>query len=466
MSGQEARMIPRSEDEFLALVDRHFPARHALAVLGRGDDCAVLAGPERLAVSADLFLEDVHFRRAYFSAGDIGHKALAVNLSDLAAMGAVPLAFTLELMIPADLPDGFWDEFLAGMAALAQKHDVFLAGGDLSRAASLGVDVCVLGKPGPTGRVLARGGCRPGDALFVAGPLGLARAGLLALEAHGPAAKARWPECCAAHLRPAPRLTQGLELAAHPAVRGLMDLSDGLARDLPRLTGAHLGADLDLDAAHLAPELLACAADLGLEALELAVRGGEDYALLGAVAPDGLKALTRDLPWVRPIGKVSAEPGLRLDGRSFLLPGHDHFAAEMPADFRLKPVGRVRSPLKNRDQAPKFEDEGAPRAWIDLDPAYAPALDGLEPGRTILLFTWLHLADRETLAVHPRGNPANPLRGVFDTRSPDRPNPIGLHEVTILEIDGTSLLVGALEALDGTPVMDIKPLARPAGQRG
>lgn len=455
-----------SEDAFLALIDRHFPVRHGRALLDRGDDCALLAGPDRLLATSDLFLEDVHFRRSYFSPGDIGHKALAVNLSDIAAMGGTALAFTLSLMVPPGLDQDFFEELFAGMAALAGKHSVYLAGGDLSRAETLGLDICALGEPGPAGRVLTRGGCRPGDVLFAAGPLGLARAGLLALEQWGAEAKTRWPVCCAAHLRPAPQLDLGLALAESGLVRGLMDLSDGLARDLPRLTGPGLGAALDIDPADLHPELRGLARELGVEALELAVRGGEDYALLGVAAEADAERLLALDPGIRRIGRVAQKPEIWLNGAPFALPGHDHFSAPGDAGLRLAPIGRVRSPLSSRDQAPKFEDEDAPQAWIDLDPALAPALDGLAPGQRVQLLTWLHLSDRGVLQVHPRGNPGNPLRGVFSTRSPDRPNPIGLHEVTILDIRGASLLVDGLEALDNTPVVDIKPMVRPKGQRG
>ena len=454
-----------SEDAFLALIDRHFPVRHARSLLDRGDDCALLAGPDRLLATADLFLEDVHFRRSYFSAADIGHKALAVNLSDIAAMGGKALAFTVSLMVPPGLDQGFFEDLFAGMAALAKERDVYLAGGDLSRAESLGLDICALGEPGPSGRVLARGGGRPGDAIFVAGDLGLARAGLLALEKWGPEAKKRWPACCAAHLRPTPKLAAGLALAESGLARGLMDLSDGLARDLPRLTGPHLGASLRLGPSALHPELLSLAEALQIDPLELAVRGGEDYALLGVAAAADMERLLALAPGIRAIGQVSGEPGLWCNDAPFALPGHDHFSAPGDAGLRLSPIGRVRSPLESREDAPKFENENAPQAWIDLDPSLAPALEGLDTGQRIQLLTWLHLADRTVLKVHPRGDPANPMRGVLATRSPDRPNPIGLHEVTILDIRGTSLLVDGLEAVDGTPVVDVKPMPKARDQR-
>jgi tRNA-Thr(GGU) m(6)t(6)A37 methyltransferase TsaA len=129
--------------------------------------------------------------------------------------------------------------------------------------------------------------------------------------------------------------------------------------------------------------------------------------------------------------------------------------------FPLHPIGTIRSALTDRHTAPRQRDENAPEAWLELDPQYHDALLGLKPGDQLILLTWLHQSNRETLQVHPRRIPNAPLTGVFATRSPDRPNPIGLHEVTVLEIDGTRLRVDALECVDGTPILDLKPLLCP-----
>lgn len=129
-------------------------------------------------------------------------------------------------------------------------------------------------------------------------------------------------------------------------------------------------------------------------------------------------------------------------------------------DLALRPVGIVRSPLGDVASAPKQAHEGAPEAWLEFDPAVLDALDGLKPGDDVILLTWLDRAERDVLRVHPRGDPDNPIQGVFNTRSPARPNPIGLHEVTILAIDGARMRVSALEAVDGTPVLDVKPVLR------
>ncbi len=132
------------------------------------------------------------------------------------------------------------------------------------------------------------------------------------------------------------------------------------------------------------------------------------------------------------------------------------------AQYSLRPVGIVHSSLRSCDGCPKQGSEGGPDAWLELDPDFADALDGIAVGSDILILTWLHKGRRDLLKVHPRGNPNEALRGVFATRSPDRPNPIGLHRARVLDKKPNRLRVRPLEALDGTPVIDIKPvLAEP-----
>ncbi len=123
----------------------------------------------------------------------------------------------------------------------------------------------------------------------------------------------------------------------------------------------------------------------------------------------------------------------------------------------VRPIGLVESPLADPAEAPKQGTEGGPEAWIAFEPGVAPGLADLSPGDRVIVLTWLDRADRDTLAVHPRDDPSNPLTGVFSTRSADRPNPIGLHDVEVLEVDGTRVRVSDLEAVDGTPVVDLKP---------
>ncbi|MDA8164926.1 MAG: tRNA (N6-threonylcarbamoyladenosine(37)-N6)-methyltransferase TrmO [Desulfobacteraceae bacterium] len=133
--------------------------------------------------------------------------------------------------------------------------------------------------------------------------------------------------------------------------------------------------------------------------------------------------------------------------------------------YVLRPVGVVRSSLVSRESCPKQGWEGAPEAWLEIDPAFADGLDGLSVGAEILILTWLHEGRRDVLRVHPRGNPDAPLRGVFATRSPDRPNPVGLHRVTVTAIGEGTIGVRPLEALDHTPVIDIKPVLHQADER-
>jgi tRNA-Thr(GGU) m(6)t(6)A37 methyltransferase TsaA len=124
--------------------------------------------------------------------------------------------------------------------------------------------------------------------------------------------------------------------------------------------------------------------------------------------------------------------------------------------FDVNAIGRVESPLKDLDDAPRQADEGAPAAWLVFAPDYADALTGIQPGDSIVVLTWLDRANRDVLVVHPRGDATRAHEGVFRTRSPHRPNPIGLHEVTVTAVDGLRVRVDHLEAIDGTPIIDVK----------
>jgi tRNA-Thr(GGU) m(6)t(6)A37 methyltransferase TsaA len=133
--------------------------------------------------------------------------------------------------------------------------------------------------------------------------------------------------------------------------------------------------------------------------------------------------------------------------------------------YTIQPIGVVRSRLTRLEAAPRQGDEGAPEAWLELSAPLAPGLSGIRAGDELLVLTWLHEARREVLQVHPRGNLEAPLTGVFATRSPDRPNPIGLHRVSVLEVSEQKLRVAPLEAIDGTPIVDLKPVLGAVGER-
>jgi tRNA-Thr(GGU) m(6)t(6)A37 methyltransferase TsaA len=126
--------------------------------------------------------------------------------------------------------------------------------------------------------------------------------------------------------------------------------------------------------------------------------------------------------------------------------------------YAIEPIGVIRSELTRLEDAPMQGDEGAPEAWLELTPQAAQGLTGIEVGHELIVLTWLHLAQRDVLQVHPRGDLKRPLTGVFATRSPDRPNPVGLHRVSVLEVERLKLRVAPLEAIDGTPIVDIKPV--------
>ncbi|MFC3285050.1 tRNA (N6-threonylcarbamoyladenosine(37)-N6)-methyltransferase TrmO [Litchfieldella rifensis] len=134
-------------------------------------------------------------------------------------------------------------------------------------------------------------------------------------------------------------------------------------------------------------------------------------------------------------------------------------------DYTIEPIGVIRSPLTSRKEAPRQADEGAPEAWLEVFDAVAEGLDGIEVGDEILVLTWLHHGRRDVLKVHPRSRVEASLIGVFATRSPDRPNPVGLHRVSVLEVAGQRLRVAAMEAVDGTPIVDIKAVLRNIDER-
>lgn len=352
----ESRTIPShitSEDDFLALISAAFPNTHPSVILGRGDDCAEIACPPRMAVSTDLFVEDVHFRRAYFTPEEIGYKALAVNISDIAAAGAKPLGISVGLVAPVPFARADAEGIIAGMKKAAAEHDIALTGGDLSRGGKLAFCVTIWGGPAnypadtpasvssggsatataDGAPFLRRGPVAPNDALFVYGRIGLARTGLTLLEERGRSAMAAYPASCAAHLTPVPQVSAGQVLAAVPGCR-LMDVSDGLARDLPRLLKAHgpeRGAAIALPKDALHREVIAFCEERAIDPLPFAFGGGEDYALLGccpeeayAKAAQALAALPGDTPLLR-LGTVTDGAGIILNDTPLRDLGFDHF---------------------------------------------------------------------------------------------------------------------------------------------
>ena len=331
-----------SEDDILDTLGRYFPLRKPGVLVGRGDDCALLPAGKPLSISSDLFLEDVHFRTSYATAEEIGHKALACNISDLAACGSKPLAFTLNLGLPKNIDPTWLNNFFAGMGSLASRYGMALIGGDLSRTEKLLVSVTVFGEVVGVGGFLSRAGSLPGDAIFVVGALGLARAGLFELEKRGRSAVEDYPTASQALHKPEPRVDAGLMLAragmnARPPA--LMDLSDGIVRDLPRLLGLSgetgvwdeegqaLGAELIIPAGLLHRELIAWCRANGKNPVHEALLGGDDYALLGSCAPDMLAALHAAIPDFWEIGVVTSGETIFCNREPIdNLQGFDHFS--------------------------------------------------------------------------------------------------------------------------------------------
>lgn len=301
------------EFELLARVRERLPQPGPRVRLGSGDDAAIAVPDGATATSVDALVDDVHFRRQWSSPAQIGAKALAVSLSDLAAMGAEPGEAYVVLGVPADLDEDGCLEVLDGMAALAAQTGTTLAGGDVTRAPVLTLAMTVVGHAKRAEDFVTRAGARPGDALVVTGELGGAAAGLRLLEG----GDRQQPDLIARQLEPKPRLAEGRMLAEAGAT-AMIDLSDGLGGDARHIAKTS-GVGLRIDAATLpiAPGVAEVAEASGLDPLPLAVSGGEDYELLATIPPDRLEAiqLTR-------IGEVVAGEGveIRLPGGELLEP--------------------------------------------------------------------------------------------------------------------------------------------------
>ena len=253
-------------------------------VTGVGDDAAVLANG--MVMALDMLVDGVHFRRSTHSPSDIGHKALAVNLSDIAAMAADPVAVLIGLGVPPDITADDVDEMYGAMEEMAARYGFTVAGGDITDAPALTLAVTVTGRMRHGVRPVLRSGARLGDRLVITGALGGSAAGLLILDdpliGTGLAERDALVDC---HRRPTPLLSLGHHLADCGA-GALMDISDGLLLDASRMARASgLRAEIELDAVPRAPGVDHVAAALGLEPDLFASTGGEDYALLAAIAP-------------------------------------------------------------------------------------------------------------------------------------------------------------------------------------
>jgi thiamine-monophosphate kinase len=283
--------------------------------LGMGDDAAVIRSARGMewVVSCDQFLEDIHFLAHVHPPEAVGYKALARATSDLAAMGAAPRYFLLNLALPADRTSAWLDRFLSGMARVARQFGMVLAGGDTSRFRRVAISITVIGEVEP-GLAISRSGARDGDLIFVSGTLGGAQLGLELTSAEHAKRSWRWKSLLKPHLYPQPRIGLGRWLAQEQLASAMIDISDGLSTDLGHICEASGVGAWIWGSKIPAVEIPRALRRRDLDPLALAVHGGEDYELLFTVpakrehelsaAPKGLR-LTR-------IGEISKQKGMVL----------------------------------------------------------------------------------------------------------------------------------------------------------
>ena len=326
------------EHAVIARIKARVPPPSSSVIHGIGDDAAVVE-PERGALSVmttDALVEGVHFDRASTPMTAVGHRAMAVSLSDLAAMGAMPHHALLSLALPGDLPLGALDAILDGLLAVAAQHRTMLVGGNITRSPGpLFVDVTAVGSV-KRRRVLTRAGARPGDDLYISGDVGGAASGLASLTSGVPpgASADLLLACRNRYWYPEPRVRLGVQLSRSRTARACIDLSDGLANGIRQLSAAGgVGATVDASLIPVAPCARSWFETQGTDPVHASLIGGEDYELLFAVRPNirrqlqaalrrsGLISITR-------IGQVTSDTSLALvrDGKREILPsGYEHF---------------------------------------------------------------------------------------------------------------------------------------------
>jgi thiamine-monophosphate kinase len=314
----------------------HRPERVAVPV---GDDAAAFTTePDRLTLlTTDMLVEGVHFLRPAISGRDLGYKALAVNLSDIAAMGGSPREAVISIAVPEDCPLAYLEELYAGMRALAAEHEVNILGGDttLSRR-DLVINVTLTGAVA-THELLRRDGARPGDLIAVTGPLGESRAGLHLIQKDLPVDTPAHQYLLEVHRRPRPHLAEGRFLAASGAVHAAMDVSDGLSSDLDHImTQSGVGARIDAHRLPISAPLREFCRNNAIDPVGHALAGGEDYVLLCTLDPGKAAALLKNYSDtfgapLRLIGEITAVSGearlVDAAGTTAPLPaaGWDHF---------------------------------------------------------------------------------------------------------------------------------------------
>jgi thiamine-monophosphate kinase len=287
-----------TEDQLVEAIRKVLSGDAPGVIVGVGDDAAVIEqGRHEGVITTDMLVDGIHFEVEGTLPHDLGHKALTVNVSDVAAMGGSPRFAVVSLGLPKDVEAAWVMELYGGMRQAAEEYGMTVVGGDTSRADRVTVTVTVTGEVA-SGKAVTRGGARPGDRLVVTGPLGAAAAGLRVArgstsEVRGRLSTEAGRELVSAHHRPTARVGEGQELARAGAT-AMMDLSDGLALDLHRLCRqSEVGARVHLDRVPVAPAVRELAGELAADPLDLALHGGEDYELLAAL-PVGAVDAARD----------------------------------------------------------------------------------------------------------------------------------------------------------------------------
>jgi thiamine-monophosphate kinase len=338
------RMTRRGEFDLIRRIRSRRPPESPVLRLGIGDDCAILspAPGDELTVTTDMLVEDVDFRREWMPACLLGRKSLAVSLSDVAAMGAIPTACLLALALPSDLTGPYFDDLIDGFLDACDFWSVPLAGGDISSGAKLCLTVTAFGTA-PKGQTLRRSGARPGDVIAVIGELGLSRRGLQILEKEKPPKGdlsygdlSKWAQtqdrerALRAHLLPTPHLKEAVWLAENRLAHSMIDVSDGLLADLQHIL-EESGVAAEIDANALLPLQSTVSPPLDLD---LVLNGGEDYCLLLTLSPEQFAQVRAnrapDFPGFFSIGRIlQGSPSISLiEGgirRNQQITGFNHF---------------------------------------------------------------------------------------------------------------------------------------------
>jgi len=303
------------ESAFIEYLQKVFPFRNA--TVGIGDDCAVISNTKDLSwlVTTDALVEGIHFLKAQIPPEDLGHKTIAVNASDIAAMGGRPKYAFLSIALPKNTDCEWIKQFIQGMKKACTSWDICLLGGDtVGSKRDLFINLTLIGEAAPS-LIKYRSQAKTGDIICVSGHLGNSGAGLKILQNSDIPNSSEVSYLIHAHFHPDPHLDEGTFLASHSSVHAMMDVSDGLDCDLQRLLrNSNCGANIEASALPLSDALQIMSRKYQWDALELALTGGEDYCLLFTVSPDALEEIQRKFqkkfsrPFY-PLGQITDHPG-------------------------------------------------------------------------------------------------------------------------------------------------------------